>query len=83
LETVTLTRFPELKDLLDRLAALGARAQGMSGSGATLFALLPSLDAAWDAAGEMRRHFSGWMAITRGLTGLPEDTGWENDLWMV
>jgi len=83
LATVTLTRFPELQDLLDSLAALGAQAQGMSGSGPTLFAIFPSLDTAREAAREMRHHFSGWMAITRGLTGAPKDAGWENDLWMV
>jgi 4-diphosphocytidyl-2-C-methyl-D-erythritol kinase len=83
LETVTLKHFPELRDLLDRLADLGARIQGMSGSGPTLFALFNSLDAAKGAAREMRREFPGWMAITQGLTGLPEDAGGENDTWMV
>lgn len=83
LETVTLKHFPELSKLLEQLAELGSRIQGMSGSGPTLFALFDSLDAARDAARGMRRHFSGWMTITRGLTGPAEDPGWENDTWMV
>jgi len=82
LETVAVKRFPELKDTLEQLGSLGARARAVSGSGPTIFGLFTSADGARRAAGEMRRAFSGWMAIARGLTG-PGDTNWESQVWIL
>lgn len=83
LATVTLRRFPELAELLARLKQLGARAQGISGSGPTIFSLFATLETARHAAQELRRTFPGWMALCRGLTGLSTDTSWENEIWMT
>ncbi len=68
LETVTLNRYPELRELLTGLSKAGARAQGMSGSGPTLFGLFHEAEAARAAALQLRQHFSGWITVTRGLT---------------
>jgi 4-diphosphocytidyl-2-C-methyl-D-erythritol kinase len=68
LETVTLSRYPELRELLAGLSAAGARAQGMSGSGPTLFGLFHEAEAAQAAAFKLRQNFSGWITVTRGLT---------------
>jgi len=83
LNTVTLRRFPELAGLLEQLRQQGAGAQGISGSGPTVFGLFPTLEAAKRAAPELRRTFPGWMALCRGLTGLATDTLWENQTWMI
>jgi 4-diphosphocytidyl-2-C-methyl-D-erythritol kinase len=68
LETVTLSRYPELRELLAGLSKAGARAQGMSGSGPTLFGLFHEAEAAQAAAIKLRQNFSGWITVTRGLT---------------
>ena len=68
LETVTLSRYPELRELLAGLSAAGARVQGMSGSGPTLFGLFHEAEAARDAALQLQQTFSGWITVTRGLT---------------
>jgi 4-diphosphocytidyl-2-C-methyl-D-erythritol kinase len=68
LETVTLSRYPELRELLAGLSGAGARAQGMSGSGPTLFGLFHEAEAAQAAAFKLRQNFSGWLTVTRGLT---------------
>jgi 4-diphosphocytidyl-2-C-methyl-D-erythritol kinase len=83
LATVACERFPELKDLLGRLQQLGARAQGLSGSGPTVFGLFPTLEAARDAGRRVRRSFSGWLAVAQGLTGQETDLTWENRVWMI
>jgi 4-diphosphocytidyl-2-C-methyl-D-erythritol kinase len=83
LETVTLERFPELERRIRALAELGALAQGMSGSGPTLFGLFPHLPAAQDAAGHLRRTFGGWLAVVRGLTGKEPPESWENQVWIL
>ena len=83
LETVILTRHPELRALLGLLAQAGARIQGMSGSGPTLFGLFADQEAAQEAAGEIRRHFSGWLAVARGLTPNERNTGWESQVWTI
>jgi len=83
LETVTLARYPELQALLGLLAQAGARVQGMSGSGPTLFGLFTDQDAAREAARAMRRHFSGWLAVARGLTQMEHNTGWESQVWTI
>jgi 4-diphosphocytidyl-2-C-methyl-D-erythritol kinase len=83
LEIVTLRRFPHLKDLLGRLKGLGARAQAVSGSGPTIFGLFSSLEEGRHAAREIRRTFTGWLTVCRGLTGLPTDTFWEDHPWTV
>jgi 4-diphosphocytidyl-2-C-methyl-D-erythritol kinase len=83
LETVTLKHFPELKAHIQALARLGALAQGMSGSGPTLFGLFPTLAAAQDAAGRLRETFGGWLAVARGLTGEEPPDGWENQVWIL
>ena len=67
LETVTLSRYPELRELLAGLSAAGARVQGMSGSGPTLFGLFHEAEAAQAAAFKLRQNFSGWITVTRGL----------------
>jgi 4-diphosphocytidyl-2-C-methyl-D-erythritol kinase len=83
LATVACDRFPELKDLLGRLKQLGARAQGLSGSGPTVFGLFPTLEAAREAGRRVRRSFSGWLAVAQGLTGQETDLTWENQVWMI
>jgi len=82
LEIVAVKRFPELKDTLEQLGSLGARARAVSGSGPTIFGLFTSCDMARRAAGAMRRTFAGWMAVARGLTG-PADTNWESQVWIL
>lgn len=83
LETVTLKRYPVLQKILTALAQLGAQAQGMSGSGPTIFGLFPGADAARKAAGKLSQTFRGWLAVARGLTGSATDRGWENQVWMT
>lgn len=83
LEVVTLKHFPELKAHIQALARLGALAQGMSGSGPTLFGLFATLAAARDAAGRLRETFGGWLAVARGLTGEEPPDGWENQVWII
>jgi len=83
LESVTLKKYPQLAKMLETLEGLGALARGMSGSGPTLFALFPTLDAARQAGGEMRRGFEGWMALAQGLTGQEADTAWGERTWMI
>lgn len=78
LETVTLRRYPELRELLARLSRAGARTQGMSGSGPTLFGLFLEAEAARSAAAQLRQNFSGWLAVARGLTRAEGGAGWEN-----
>ena len=68
LESVTLVRYPELRGWLAKLSQAGARAQGMSGSGPTLFGLFHDREAAEAAVAQLRQHFSGWLAVARGLT---------------
>jgi len=78
LETVTLRRYPELKELLARLSRTGARAWGMSGSGPTLFGIFSGAEAARAAAGELHRDFTGWLAVVRGLTRFEGKAGGDN-----
>ncbi len=81
LETVTIQHFPTLRTLLQRLQDLGAQGQGMSGSGPTLFGLFAEEEAARQAAAELRRTFTGWLAVARGLTGEAADRCLENQGW--
>ncbi len=83
LESVTLTSFPALRDLIGLLGRLGARAAGMSGSGPTIFGLFTSPEAARGAAEAARRHFAGWMAVARGLTGREYGPDWEKEAWTI
>jgi 4-diphosphocytidyl-2-C-methyl-D-erythritol kinase len=83
LETVTLTRYPELRELLEILSRAGARARGMSGSGPTLFGLFQEAEAARAAAAQVRENFSGWLAVARGLTQADGESGWENQAWTI
>ena len=83
LETVTLKRYPELRDFLRLLSQTGARVQGMSGSGPTLFGLFADQKAAQEAARDIRRRFSGWLAVARGLTQHEPNTGWESQAWTI
>ena len=83
LETVTLSRYPELRDTLERLAQAGARTQGMSGSGPTLFGLFLEAEAARAAAARLREQFSGWLAVARGLIQGEGRAGWENQAWII
>lgn len=77
LETVTLSSYPELGDLLDGLSRAGARIWGMSGSGPTLFGLFMEAGAAREAARQLRETFSGWLTVARGLTRAEGEAGWE------
>jgi 4-diphosphocytidyl-2-C-methyl-D-erythritol kinase len=61
LERVTLVRYPLLQQIKQRLLQLGARGALMSGSGATLFGVFPSLPAAQAAATELRSATSWWV----------------------
>jgi 4-diphosphocytidyl-2-C-methyl-D-erythritol kinase len=83
LATVTLSHFPELRHLLARLAQAGARTQGLSGSGPTLFGLFLEAEAARQAAARVREQFSGWLAVVRGLTQGEGMAGWENQAWII
>jgi 4-diphosphocytidyl-2-C-methyl-D-erythritol kinase len=83
LETVTLSHYPELRDLLDLLARAGARTQGMSGSGPTLFGLFAEAAEARAAATRLREQFSGWLAVARGLTWGEAAAGWEHQAWII
>jgi 4-diphosphocytidyl-2-C-methyl-D-erythritol kinase len=83
LATIALTRFPELDGLLQTLKDLGATAQGLSGSGPTLFGVFPTLKAAREAGRSLRRSFSGWLAVAQGLTGQEADLAWEKRVWMI
>ncbi len=83
LATVALKRFPELADFVAQLTRLGARAAGISGSGPTVFGLFPGPEQAREAAQEVRRTLSGWLAVARGLTGQEPATIWEKDVWMI
>ena len=82
LETVTLKRFPRLRELLAHLSQAGAVVQGMSGSGPTLFGLFWDKEAAKGAAARVRQYFPGWMAVARGLTRTEGAIGWENQAWI-
>lgn len=82
LESVTFRAYPELAAWVARLQGAGALAAGMSGSGPTLFGLFGKQAAALAAARELRREFSGWLTVTRGLTG-QEPPGWEEEVWMI
>ena len=83
LETVTLRRYPELGEALEKIAQAGARTQGMSGSGPTLFGLFEEATLARAAAARLRPQFSGWLAVARGLTREEGLTGWENQAWII
>jgi 4-diphosphocytidyl-2-C-methyl-D-erythritol kinase len=83
LGTVAMKRFPELVEFLDDLRDAGAWAQGISGSGPTLFGLFSSREAAHQAGLRLRRTFQGWLAVARGLTGPEPETKWENELWTI
>lgn len=83
LESVTFRHFPQLKEYVQALARLGALAQGMSGSGPTIFGLFPSWQEARKAAVELRQSFSGWLVVARGLTGEESPDSWENQVWMI
>jgi 4-diphosphocytidyl-2-C-methyl-D-erythritol kinase len=83
LESVTLARFPELRDLLARLAQAGALVQGMSGSGSTLFGLFREAQAAQAAAARLRPIFPGWLAVARGLTQGEAAGDWEKQAWII
>lgn len=83
LESVTLNYYPELKELRQQLLANGALAAGVSGSGPTLFGLFAQKEAALGATRNLRRHFSGWLAVARGLTQGEGETDWENEAWII
>jgi 4-diphosphocytidyl-2-C-methyl-D-erythritol kinase len=83
LESVTLKRHPEMLETLKELGRLGAQARGMSGSGPTLFGIFGGRASAQTAALELRKTFSGWIGVARGLTGSETDTAWENDAWTL
>ena len=83
LAPVALQRFPELGDFLKQLRELGARTQGVSGSGPTVFGLFDSPEAAREAGRRLRKSFTGWLAVAQGLTGQETDTTWENRVWMI
>lgn len=83
LESVTFRHYPDLKKYVQALAQAGALAQGMSGSGPTLFGLFSSVDEAQKAAQELRGSFPGWLAVARGLTGKESPDSWENQAWTI
>lgn len=62
---------PELRDMREELEALpGVRHVGLSGSGATMFALLDSGDAALESATMLRRLRPGWWIAPARLGAL-------------
>jgi 4-diphosphocytidyl-2-C-methyl-D-erythritol kinase len=83
LAAVAVQRFPELAKIMLRLENLQARAQGVSGSGPTVFGLFPSLAAALEAGKEMRRTFRDWLTVAQGLTGDEPLAVGENRTWMI
>ncbi|MFA5111900.1 MAG: 4-(cytidine 5'-diphospho)-2-C-methyl-D-erythritol kinase [Desulfobaccales bacterium] len=83
LGAVALRRLPELAGILADLKESGAWAQGISGSGPTLFGLFPTSEAARQAGLRLRRTFAGWLAVARGLTGPEPELTWENHVWTI
>jgi 4-diphosphocytidyl-2-C-methyl-D-erythritol kinase len=83
LGSVAIKRLPELAALLDDLRDAGARTQGISGSGPTLFGLFHTREAAQQAGLRLRPTFEGWLAVARGLTGFEPEMTWENDVWTI
>jgi 4-diphosphocytidyl-2-C-methyl-D-erythritol kinase len=62
LETVTITRFPVIREIKDRLVACGARGTLMSGSGPTVFGVFDEEAAARRCAAELGRE-AAWFVI--------------------
>jgi 4-diphosphocytidyl-2-C-methyl-D-erythritol kinase len=62
LERVTVSRYPVVQGIKDRLAACGAVGSLMSGSGPTVFGIFERQDAAKRACGELD-GFQGWKAF--------------------
>lgn len=83
LGVVAVQRFPELAVLLHRLNELGARGQGVSGSGPTIFGIFSSREAADQAGRALRPSFPGWLAVAQGLTGQEPETTWESRAWTI
>jgi 4-diphosphocytidyl-2-C-methyl-D-erythritol kinase len=83
LGAVAIKRFSELAALLDDLRDAGARTQGISGSGPTLFGLFSSREEALRAGQKLHRTFRGWLTVARGLIGPEPETTWENDVWTI
>ena len=72
LTEAALSLMPEIKGLLDRLAALpGAYLSRMSGSGATCFALFADREAAEAAAAELTTAEPGWWVASGALLSGP------------
>jgi 4-diphosphocytidyl-2-C-methyl-D-erythritol kinase len=83
LAAVAFGKFPELAEMLSRLGDLGARAQGLSGSGPTIFGIFSNREAALEAGRALRASCSGWLAVVQGLTGAETDQTWEHRVWMI
>lgn len=71
LESVTLTRHPDLAAWKTNLLQQGARAALMSGSGPTIFGVFADVATAAQAAAVISRREAVWVTVTRGLTGAP------------
>ena len=80
---VAIQRLPELAGLLDDLREAGARTQGVSGSGPTLFGLFATREAAAKRACACARTFQGWLAVARGLTGREPEIRGRIDVWTI
>ena len=67
LETVVVTRYPEIKQIKRELNRLGAQGALMSGSGSSVFGLFTHSHAAWQAARSLRVN-RRWRVFTAALT---------------
>ncbi|TLM98748.1 hypothetical protein FDZ73_22960, partial [bacterium] len=80
LESVTLRLYPEVGALKNLLLRSGAEAVLMSGSGPTVFGLVPDATAAKSVAGRVRREFpAGFVRVVRTWAGSSRKTGVEGE----
>ena len=67
LEAVTITRYPLIREIKERLLALGATGALMSGSGPTVFGIFPGEGEARRAAEEIAREHDWFVTAVRTL----------------
>jgi 4-diphosphocytidyl-2-C-methyl-D-erythritol kinase len=67
LETVTIPRFPVIKEIKERLLLLGASGAMMSGSGPTVFGLFSAEESARQAAARLTDATSWFVAVARTI----------------
>ena len=83
LEPAALKLCPQIAQLRERLGSLGAEATGMSGSGATVFGLFPSVAAAREALERAAFAPPIWARVAQNLGAGRADRGISVVLWGV